>query len=225
MAKKQTDELDKVNEALSNSEQFIQKYQNPILVVVLAIVLVVSGYLAIRHFYIIPREDKAQAAMYQAILAFEKDSFNLAIKGNENFSGLEFIADEYSSTKAGNLANAYLGLSYCALKDYSKAKDYLSKYSGNETIVAPAVKAAIGDCLVNMGKFDESVSYFENAAKESNDDVFSPIYLQKAGTVYEKLGQYQKAADVYQSIKDKHPASSAAQGIERYIERAKSKIK
>ena len=179
MAKKQTDELDKVNEALSNSEQFIQKYQNPILVVVLAIVLVVSGYLAIRHFYIIPREDKAQAAMYQAILAFEKDSFNLAIKGNENFSGLEVIADEYSSTKAGNLANA----------------------------------------------FDESVSYFENAAKESNDDVFSPIYLQKAGTVYEKLGQYQKAADVYQSIKDKHPASSAAQGIERYIERAKSKIK
>ena len=44
MAKKQTDELDKVNEALSNSEQFIQKYQNPILVVVLAIVLVCLLY-------------------------------------------------------------------------------------------------------------------------------------------------------------------------------------
>ena len=39
------DELDKVNEVLSSSEQFVEKYQKPLLVTVLIIILVVAGFL------------------------------------------------------------------------------------------------------------------------------------------------------------------------------------
>ena len=41
--KKELDELDKVNAALSSSEQFIQQYQKPILLGLLAIVIIVSA--------------------------------------------------------------------------------------------------------------------------------------------------------------------------------------
>ena len=76
------DELDKVNEVLSSSEQFVEKYQKPLLVTVLIIILVVAGFLSVRHFYFQPREVKAQAAMYKGEIYFAKDSFELALKGN-----------------------------------------------------------------------------------------------------------------------------------------------
>ncbi len=49
------DELDKVNEVLSSSEQFVEKYQKPLLVTVLIIILVVAGFLSVRHFYFQPQ--------------------------------------------------------------------------------------------------------------------------------------------------------------------------
>ena len=117
--KLERDELDKVNEVLSSSEQFVEKYQKPLLVTVLIIILVVAGFLSVRHFYFQPREVKAQAAMYKGEIYFAKDSFELALKGNgADFVGFEAIADDYSSTKAGNLAAAYAGICY-----YNLGKD------------------------------------------------------------------------------------------------------
>lgn len=84
MAEKEKDELEKMNEALSMSEQFVEKYQKPLLLGLLVVVVIVGAILGVRHFYLLPREDKAQAAMYQAVMAFENDSIDLAINGNEN---------------------------------------------------------------------------------------------------------------------------------------------
>ena len=104
MAEKEKDELEKMNEALSMSEQFVEKYQKPLLLGLLVVVVIVGAILGVRHFYLLPREDKAQAAMYQAVMAFENDSIDLAINGNEKFDGLLTIVDQYGSTAAGNLA-------------------------------------------------------------------------------------------------------------------------
>ena len=186
-------------------------------------VVVIGAILGVRHFYLLPREDKAQAAMYQAVMAFENDSIDLAINGNEKFDGLLAVADQYGSTAAGNLANAYLGLAYYEKGEYETAQKYLSQFSADESVLAPAIMAAIGNCLVDMDKYDESVKYFEKAAKAADNAVFSPIYLKKAAAAYEKLGNNEAAVKLYQEIKDKYPTSNDARGIERYIERAQSK--
>lgn len=168
-----------MNEALSMSEQFVEKYQKPLLLGLLVVVVIVGAILGVRHFYLLPREDKAQAAMYQAVMAFENDSIDLAINGNEKFDGLLTIVDQYGSTAAGNLANAYLGLAYYEKGEYETAQKYLSAFSADETVLSPAVTAAIGNCLVDMEKYAESAKYFEKAAKESDNAVFSPIYLKR----------------------------------------------
>ena len=214
MAEKEKDELEKMNEALSMSEQFVEKYQKPLLLGLLVVVVIVGAILGVRHFYLLPREDKAQAAMYQAVMAFENDSIDLAINGNEKFDGLLTIVDQYGSTAAGNLANAYLGLAYYEKGEYETAQKYLSAFSADETVLSPAVTAAIGNCLVDMEKY---------AAKESDNAVFSPIYLKKAAAAYEKVGNNEAAVKLYQEIKDKYPTSNDARGIERYIERAQNK--
>jgi tetratricopeptide repeat protein len=218
--KKELDELDKVNAALSSSEQFIQQYQKPILLGLLAIVIIVSAIIGVRHFYVLPREDKAQAEMYKGVFYFEKDSFQLALQGNgADFIGFKAIADEYSSTKAGNLAAAYSGLSLYNLGKYDEAITYLKNFDADEEFISPAIIGTIGDCYVNMDKYEEGVGYFERAAKKADNDMLSPIYLKKAATVYEKLGNKKKALEMYQKIKDSYPKSMSNQDIEKYIVR------
>ena len=41
------------------------------------------------------------------------------------------LADEFSGTDAGNLANAYAGLCYAQLGKYEDAIKYLDKFSGD----------------------------------------------------------------------------------------------
>lgn len=218
--KKELDELDKVNAALSSSEQFIQQYQKPILLGLLAIVIIVSAIIGVRHFYVLPRENKAQAEMYKGVFYFEKDSFQLALQGNgADFIGFKAIADEYSSTKAGNLAAAYSGLSLYNLGKYDEAITYLKNFDADEEFISPAIIGTIGDCYVNMDKYEEGVGYFERAAKKADNDMLSPIYLKKAATVYEKLGNKKKALEMYQKMKDSYPKSMSNQDIEKYIVR------
>ena len=186
----------------------------------LAIVIIVSAIIGVRHFYVLPREDKAQAEMYKGVFYFEKDSFQLALQGNgADFIGFKAIADEYSSTKAGNLAAAYSGLSLYNLGKYDEAITYLKNFDADEEFISPAIIGTIGDCYVNMDKYEEGVGYFERAAKKADNDMLSPIYLKKAATVYEKLGNKKKALEMYQKIKDSYPKSMSNQDIEKYIVR------
>ena len=43
MAEKEKDELEKMNEALSMSEQFVEKYQKPLLLGLLVVVVIVGA--------------------------------------------------------------------------------------------------------------------------------------------------------------------------------------
>lgn len=221
MADKEMDELEKVNEALTSSEKFIEKHQKTIITVVIAIVVIVSAVLAVRHFYLIPREEKAQVAMYRAVLAFEQDSLDLALNGNADFDGFLFVIDQYGSTQAGNLACAYAGLVYYEKGEYENALEYLSKFSAGDAVVSPAIVASIGNCYANLEKYAEAVKCFEKAAQATDNDVFSPIYLMKAAAVYEKMGQKADALKLYEKIKSEYPRSQQAQTIDSYIERSK----
>ena len=218
---KSHDELDSVNEALTRSEQFIEQNQKTIITVVVAIILVVSAILSIRYFYILPKQERAQSEMFKGVFYFEKDSFQLALNGNGiDYAGFEAIADEYSSTPAGNLAQAYAGISHMRLGNYEQAIKYLEEFDADDDMVAPTLIGAIGDCYVNMDKVKEGISYFEKAAKKADNELISPIYLKKAGIAYESLKEFDKAVNAYKTIKDKYASSMEASDIEKYIERA-----
>ena len=212
---------DEMVHEVSSSERFLVKNQKTIMSVLGAIIAVIAIVLAVKQFYFEPREDKAQEALFQSVLAFEQESYEVALNGNEEFDGLLAVIDSYGSTKAGNIANVYAGLAYYNLGEYENAKTYLSKFSANDVLIAPAVSATIGNALVNMDNAADAVKYFEKAAKVANNDVFSPIYLFKAANVYEKLGNKAAALKVYEQIKNEYPTSQQAATIDSYIERAK----
>jgi len=216
-------ELQQVNEALSRSEQFIEKNQQKLIIALVAIIVVVAGVLFFRHSYLAPKEKAAQEMIYIGEQYFAIDSFKVALQGNgADYIGFEGIIDEYGATKTADLASAYAGLCCKNMGNYEKAIDYLKDSKASDIMVSPALVGAIGDCYVELGKPEKAVPFFEKAADQKNE-LLSPIYLMKAATVYESLQKYGKALKIYERIKKEYPLSQEGADIEKYIERAKIK--
>lgn len=212
------DELENVEHALTASEAFIEKYQKQILIGVGAVVLVVLIALSVRNFYLEPREVAAENEMYKAQNYFAADSFKIALEGNGKVLGFKELASDYSFTASGNLATAYAGICYYKLGQYDNAVKYLSQFDGDDSYFTTSVIGLTGDCYVELGDKEKALNYFEKAIGKNNS-VISPIYLKKAGIVYESLNQPEKAEKQYTSIKEDYPNSSEAADIEKYIVR------
>ena len=73
-----------------------------------------------------------------------------------------------------------------------------------------------------MDNIEKAIKYFEKAAKQDNE-LTAPRALNKAGICYEKLGNYKKAEECYQTIKDKYFNSSLAVEMDKRIEYCRSK--
>lgn len=218
----QEDNLENVEHALTATEAFIEKYQKQIVGGILGVVIVVGAFMAYNRFYIEPLEKEAESQMFLGEQFFAKDSFQLAISGDGNFLGFEQIANEYSATPSGNLANYYVGVSYMNLGKYEEAITNLKAFSTSDLLIAPVAAGAIGDCYMELEQYDKAISAFSDAA--SYDNQFSTsIYLKKLGVAYEVKGDYAKAIETYSKIKDNYPSAAESRDIEKYIARAASK--
>lgn len=192
-------------EAISKSETYIRNNRNTIIIVIVALIAIIAGVLAYQHLHAKPRQQKAKEAMYKAEHYFGVDSFALALNGNgADVQGFLDIISDYKGTTSANLAHAYAGISYYHLGQYDQAIEHLNKFKSKDIMVAPSVYGLIGDSYVDMGETAKGIKYFEDAAKQADNDVLSPIYLIKAGIAYEALGDKDKARTSYQTILDKY---------------------
>lgn len=228
MSKKKIDHtearIESVENALSKTEQYIEENQKSLTIIVVAIAVIVGGYLGYKKLYLAPTENEAQKQMFVAEQYFEKDSFNLALQGDGSNLGFLDIIDEYGITKSANLAHYYAGISYLHLGQFENAIEYLKKFDVNDKLVSSVALGAIGDAYVELGKLDEGTDFYIKAADHNKNDFTSAIYLMKAGLVYEKQGNYDKALEVYQKIKKDYPQSDEARDISKYITEIKIKL-
>lgn len=210
-----------VEEALSQSEAFIIKNKKTILGAVIAIVVIIAGFMSYKNFIAEPREQKAAAALFKGEQYFGNDQFELALNGDSlGYIGFIQVADEFGGTASGKLAKAYAGLSYAQLGQWEQAIKYLEKFDGDDQMVAPAVQGALGDCYANLDNLDKAASAFMKAAQKADNNTLSPLFLKKAAEVYEKQGKYNDAVKAYTQIKEKYFNSYQAMDVDKYIERA-----
>jgi tetratricopeptide (TPR) repeat protein len=210
-----------VEEAVSQSEEFLVKNKKTIISAIVAVVVIVAGVFLYKNFYAAPRELKAQEALFKGQELFEQDAFEQALNGDSaSYIGFVKIADQYSGTKAGNLSKAYAGLCYAQMGEFDKAIKYLDSFNGKDEMVSAAILAAIGNCYANTDKLDKATDYLLKAAKKADSSTLSPIFLQQAGDIFMQQQKYSDAIDAYTQIKDKYFQSYQAANIEKYIEKA-----
>lgn len=218
------------NEALNTREAFFLKYKKPIFAAVAAVIIVIAGLLLYQSYVSGPREDKASTALAKGQQYFNAEQFEVALKGDSTgYAGFAKIADDYSGTKAGNLANLYAGLCSANLGKWGDAVKYLEDFStASDAMVSPAAKAALGNAYAQIGNTDKAISLLKKAADMADskglDGVntsLSPTFLLQAGQLLESQGKKAEALEVYQNIKKKYVNAAMVQNtdIDKYIQR------
>ena len=211
-----------VEDALTQSEAFLIKYKNAIIGGVVAVIIIVAGFIMYKNLYAKPREEKAQAALFKGQEYFEQDAYEQALNGDSiGYAGFLKVADEYSGTKAANLAKAYAGICYAQLGKYEEAVKMLDGFNGKDQMVAPAILGAAGNCYAQLGQLDKAASTLISAADKADNNTLSPIFLMQAGEILVKQGKYDDAINAYSKIKDKYFQSYQSMDIDKYIEQAK----
>ena len=76
-----------IADVISKTEGFIQKNQRKIIIVVIAIIAIISGYFALQNFYFEPREKAAAEEMFAAQHWFDQYSLQLSLDGNAKYMG------------------------------------------------------------------------------------------------------------------------------------------
>lgn len=221
--KKKEDGFEQLEDALTSSEQFIERNQKMIVNVIIGLLAVICIYFGYDKFIAEPQKTEAANQIFGAQNYFEKDSFNLALYGDGNVLGFIEIADKYSSTPSGNLANLYAGLSYLHIGDYDNAIKYLDKFSSDDLLLANLAIANIGDAYMQLSNYKKAAEYYQKAASSRTNDFSTPSFLMKQGLALEKADNYKEALKAYEKIEKQFPTSVEARDIEKYIERAKLK--
>ena len=213
-----------VENALSRTEQYIEENQKSLSIIILAIIVVVGGYLGYKKFYLEPNNREAQGAMYVAEQYFEQDSFKLALEGDGANYGFLDIIDEYSVTKTANLAHYYAGICYLRAGEFEDAIEHLEKFDAEDIMVASVALGAIGDCYLELNDKEKAASFYLKAGNRKKNSFTSPLYLKKAGLVFEDLQQYEKAMKAYQAIEKNYPDTEEGRQIKKYITAVKIKM-
>jgi len=222
-----------LDQGASKTEQWVENNQKVIFGVIAGVVIIVLGFLAYNKFVVEPNEIEASEEIAQAQEDFNtaltttntavKDSlYNLALTGSNGKYGLLEIADKYGSTKSGNLAKYYAGMSYLETNRYEEAINFLQDFKSDDMVISPLAEGAIGDAFSELNQNDVAIGHYEKAAAMSTNDFTTPRFLFKAGVAAIELQQYDKAIKYLSRIKDEFSDSDYANQADLYLGKAQA---
>ncbi len=216
---------------LQGIQLFYEKNKTIVTYVGGGLALIIAAFCFYKFYYLPDKEKEATNEIFWAQTYFEKDSFNIALKGGntvmapegqKQMMGFETIADDYSMTKTGSLSNYYAGICLLRTGQFEPAIERLKKYDGDDAIIAPIAIGAIGDCNMELTRVDEAVKFYLKAAEKNNNSFTTPLFLKKAGFAYEQKANYKDALGVYERIQKEYAKSSEGKEIERDIAKVKA---
>ena len=187
---------------------------------IIGVILVFIGY---KNLVVKPLEKEAKIEAYMAQLYFQKDSFNLALNGDGQYSGFLDIAEDYSSTNIGNLANYYAGLCFLHTQEFDNSIEYLKNFSSDDIILSSLALGCIGDAYLELGNSKKAEDYYKDAINNSDNAFTAPRFMMKLAMIYEKNKKFSEALSIYKKIKKEYKKSQEATAIDKYISRAENR--
>ncbi|MFZ1664358.1 MAG: tetratricopeptide repeat protein [Flavobacteriales bacterium] len=208
----------------TRSELFMEKNKTPVTIAVVAVLAIVAGLLGYRKFVSEPAAKQAAETIWKAQYYFEIDSLDLALSGDGNYLGFTQVADEYGSTPTGKLAKFYIAVINQQQGNNEIALQYYKEADLGDDVLRVMAVGNQGDVLVDLGRPQEAVGQFMKAADMVKSDYTTPMFLMKAGIVYQQQNDWANAAKCFGRIATDYPASPDANTAKKYAARAKEKL-
>ena len=199
--------IDRMNSHLTDAGTKIADNKKIILIVVGVILVVAAFVLSYLFIYKNPHVEKA----FEAYNGIETQALNDSTAAAQYME----VADQYGSDDAGKLAALSAGEALYNEGRYEEAAKYLKKFSSNDDVLEANALVLTGDCYVNLENYDEALNYFQKAVRKANGNPqIVPRVLLKEANVYDAQGNYGKALDCYQQIKNNFPEFKLGNGME-----------
>ena len=216
----QPDQLEQINNRLTDLGRNIETNKKAMGIAMGAILVVACLTFAWLYLYKIPTGNKAMEAY---------NKVELSTFGNDSLSAAQYkkVADEYGSTAAGKLAALSAAQSFYNSGKYEEAAKYLKKFSSKDEVLDANAQILLGDCYVNLKKYDDAISAFKSAVKKADGNPqIAPRALLKQAVVYDEQKKFSDALKCYETIKKDYPQFSLGNGlsIDSYIEREKARL-
>tara|TARA_B100000683_G_C12430082_1_gene531354 strand:+ start:109 stop:807 length:699 start_codon:yes stop_codon:yes gene_type:complete len=226
---KTEEQLANVEENLSKAGLFVVDNQEKIVKILGLIVVVIAIFALYTKFIVEPKEKEASEEMYIAEFYFQNNDYNKALNGDGQYSGFLTVADNYSSTNSGNLANYYAAICQMNLAPndsinyYEDALNSLSDFDTDDEILYSLSTGLKGDANLELGNYDKALNYYVSAANDYVNDFTTPYFMMKQAFVHELNEDYNSALKIYESIKEKYSQSKEGLSIDKYISSASNR--
>ena len=226
---KTEEQLANVEENLSKAGLFVVDNQEKIVKILGLIVVIIAIFALYTKFTVEPKEKEASEEMYIAEFYFQNNDYNKALNGDGQYSGFLTVADNYSSTKSGNLANYYSAICQMNLAPndsinyYEDALNSLSDFDTDDEILYSLSTGLKGDANLELGNYEKALNYYVSAANDYVNDFTTPYFMMKQAFVHELNEDYNSALKIYESIKVKYSQSKEGLSIDKYISSASNR--
>ena len=174
-------------------------------------------YFAYRQFIWSPINEKSKESYYRGLNLAVKDSTDAAI--NE----LEPVVKKYDGKQGGEIAQFVLARQYMTKGDFKKAIESLEDVDVNDTYVSVYKLGLMADCNSELGKYQEALDLYLEAAEKNENDLTTPSFLFKAALVAEEMKNFEEANELYTRIKGNYLNFSNSKSIDKYIARTKNR--
>ncbi|AUC84494.1 hypothetical protein CW731_03910 [Polaribacter sp. ALD11] len=222
--------LNTLDETASRSEKWIEKNSKPLFYALVGVVVIFLAYLGYTKYISEPNEIEASNELAFPRKYYDQAStagsgidslLTLGLEGADGKYGFLDIADSFSGTNAGNLANYYAGVSYLEMKQYDKAIEYLEKFNSDDEMLGPVTLGAVGDAFADINQPEDALDYYVKAANKKQNDFTTPLFLYKAGMTAMELKKFDKAESLFTKIKENYPTSDQGRDVVKFINAAK----
>ncbi len=215
-----TEKHAETNETIVKMQGFWERFQKPILIGLVVLIVGVGGWYGYNEYILKPKEEKAAEALFKAQQFFAMDSSNLVLNGDGQSKGVLYVMKTYSGTHAANLSKYYAGVSYLKLGDFNNAVKYLKDFSTTAKQIQLLAYGCLGDAYSELNNKEEAVANYKKAAAAfDKDEANSAEYLFRAALLQESTGKTQEAVALYEELKEKFPKTEKGFQADKYINR------
>ena len=168
MVEKKVQEMDVIERARG----FWAKFSKPIIYIGGAIILIGGGWLIYKYMVLLPKEEKADQAVF-AIQQYFSNFSNAptdtlkttlaqkCINGEGANSGALKIISRYGGTAAANLCEYYAGASYLHLKQFDKSIKHLKNFKTSASQIQSRAYGMMGDAYSELKKNNDALEYYK----------------------------------------------------------------
>ncbi len=216
--KRQEETLIDIVEAKQGAVEYFEKNKTLIIGAIVAVILLVGGYIINKYLLQMPKENQAKSAIFKAEQQFQRDSFALALENpGGGYEGFLDIIENYSGTQTANLAKLYAGISYMNVGRFNDAVEYLNAHSASGDYSPILKNGNLGDAYSELGDMDKAVSAYKSATTGAQDALLTPYYLYKLGLLSKRNGDEAGANAAFAKIMDSYPTSEEGTKVDKLL--------